>query len=378
MAVIAVPKEGAPGEKRVAMVPEVAQRLVKAGNEVRIQSGAGDAAFYPDAQYQAVGAKIVADLKTLLPGATVVTKVQPPTPAETSLIDASSIVVAQMNATRNIESVRALQQRGITAFALELLPRITRAQSMDVLSSQATIAGYRAVLVAAQEAPKLLPMLTTAAGTIRPATVLVLGAGVAGLMAIATAKRLGAVVQGYDVRRAAGEQVRSLGAKFLELPINAEGTGGYARELTPEEKAMESAMVNKAVAAADIVITTANIPGKKAPRLIAKEVVATMKPGAVILDMAAEGGGNCELTQPGQRVVANGVVILGPLNLPADIPFHASETFSKNILSFLGLLIDKTGKLITPFSDEILVASLLTQGGEVKNAMVKGVMGGTP
>ncbi len=376
MAIIAVPKESAPGEKRVALVPEVAQRLVKAGNEVRLQTGAGQAAYYPDSMYSAVGVKLVDDPKALVAGAHVVAKVQAPTAAEVAMLDPTTILIAQVNATRNLDSVRALQQRGITSFALELLPRITRAQSMDVLSSQATIAGYRAVLVAAQEAPKILPMLTTAAGTIRPASVLILGAGVAGLMAIATAKRLGAVVQGYDVRRAAGEQVRSLGAKFLELPINAEGTGGYARELTPEEKAMEAAMVNKAVSAADIVITTANIPGKKAPRLIAKEVVATMRPGAVIVDMAAEGGGNCELTQPGQRVEINGVVILGPLNLPSDVPFHASETFSKNILSFLGLLVDKDGKVTSNFTDEILVGSALTRAGAVQNKMVADLMGG--
>ena len=376
MVIIAVPKETAPGEKRVAMVPEVALRLVKGGAEVRLETGAGASAYYPDSQYQAVGAKLVSDPKALYSGAQIVVKVQPPTPAEAAAYAPGTIVIALVNASRNLDSVKAMRDLGLTAFALELLPRITRAQSMDVLSSQATVAGYRAVLLAAQETPKLLPMLTTAAGTIRPANALILGAGVAGLMAIATAKRLGAIVTGYDVRRAAGEQVRSLGAKFLELPINAEGTGGYARELTPEEKAMEKAMVDKAVSAADLVITTANIPGRKAPRLIGKEVVSAMKPGAVIVDMAAESGGNCELTQPGQKTVVNGVVILGPLNLPSDLPFHSSEMYSKNILSFLGLIIGKDNQIVQPFADEILVASLLVQGKEVKNAMVRDLLGG--
>lgn len=376
MTVIAVPKEVAAGEKRVAMVPEVAGRLVKSGVEVRIETGAGLASYYIDSAYAAVGAKVAPGGPGLFGGTNIVAKVQPPTPQEVSMMDQGATVIALVNATRNLDSVRAMKDRNLTCFALELLPRITRAQSMDVLSSQATVAGYRAVLLAAQETPKLLPMLTTAAGTIRPANMLILGAGVAGLMAIATGKRLGAIVTGYDVRRAAGEQVRSLGAKFLELPINAEGTGGYARELTPEEKAMEKEMVDKAVAGADIVITTANIPGKKAPRLIAKEVVATMRPGSVIVDMAAETGGNCEVTKAGQKVVENGVTVLGPLNLPSDLPFHSSDMYSKNIYSFLSLIVGKDGKLITPFTDEILTASVVTQGGEVKNNMVRDLLAG--
>jgi NAD(P) transhydrogenase subunit alpha len=287
-----------------------------------------------------------------------------------------TVVVGFMNAARNLDVVARMRDRKVSAFALELVPRITRAQSMDALSSQATAGGYMAAIVGAEHCPKFLPMLTTAAGTIRPATVLILGAGVAGLMAIATAKRLGAIVEAYDVRRAAGEQVRSLGAKFLALEINAEGEGGYARELTPEEKAKEQEMVSGAVARADVVITTANIPGRKAPRLISKETVARMKPGAVIVDLAAESGGNCELTRPGETVVSDGVTILGPTNLPAQVPFHSSQMYAKNLQSFLGLLIDAAGQLVTDFSDEILAASLLVHAGEIKHAPTRELVAG--
>ncbi len=307
--VLAVPKETIPGEQRVATVPEVVQKLTKAGHEVRLEHDAGTGAYYPDESYTAAGGRIAATRSELLLGAQVVLRVQPPTVDEVDQLAPGTIVVGFMNATRNLDAVGRMRDRKITAFALELVPRITRAQSMDALSSQATAGGYVAAILGAENCPKFLPMLTTAAGTIRPATVLILGAGVAGLMAIATSKRLGAIVEGYDVRRAAGEQVRSLGAKFLELEINAEGQGGYARELTPEEKAKEQLMVSAAVARADIVITTANIPGRKAPRLISKETVAAMRPGAVIVDLAAESGGNCELTQPGKTVREHGVTI---------------------------------------------------------------------
>jgi NAD(P) transhydrogenase subunit alpha len=272
--------------------------------------------------------------------------------------------------------VARMRDRKITAFALELVPRITRAQSMDALSSQATAGGYVAAILGADNCPKFLPMLTTAAGTIRPATVLILGAGVAGLMAIATAKRLGAIVEAYDVRRAAGEQVRSLGAKFLELEINAEGQGGYARELTPEEKAQEQQMVSTAVARADIVITTAAIPGRKAPLLITKETVATMRPGAVIVDLAAESGGNCELTQAGKTVREYGVTILGLQNLPARVPFHSSQMYAKNLQSFLTLLVDKDGALVSEFTDEILVASILVHAGIVRHGPTRDLLSG--
>jgi NAD(P) transhydrogenase subunit alpha len=372
--VLAVPKESTPGEQRVATVPEVVQKLVKSGHEVRIEHDAGTGAYYPDDLFTAVGGRIVAARAELLGGAQVVLRVQPPTIAEVDQFAEGTIVIGFMNSTRNLEAVARMRDRKITAFALELVPRITRAQSMDALSSQATAGGYMAAILGAQNCPKFLPMLTTAAGTIRPATVLILGAGVAGLMAIATSKRLGAIVEAYDVRRAAGEQVRSLGAKFLELEINAEGQGGYARELTPEEKAKEQLMVSAAVARADIVITTANIPGRKAPRLISKETVAAMRPGAVIVDLAAESGGNCELTQPGKTVRENGVMILGPQNLPALVPFHSSQMYAKNLQSFLGLLVDKDGALVKEFTDEILAASLLVSNGEVRHAPTRDLL----
>jgi NAD(P) transhydrogenase subunit alpha len=374
--VIAVPKERAPGEQRVATVPEVVQNLTKAGYEVRIEHGAGAGAFYPDDLYSAAGAKIVSGPAELLDGAHIVLRVQPPTVADIDLLAEGTIVIGFMNAANNLETVARMRERKVTAFALEFVPRITRAQSMDALSSQATAGGYVAAIMGANNCPKFLPMLTTAAGTVRPATVLILGAGVAGLMAIATAKRLGALVEAYDVRRAAGEQVRSLGAKFLELEINAEGQGGYARELTPEEKEKEQQMVSAAVARADIIITTAAIPGRKAPVLITKETVATMRPGAVIIDMAAESGGNCELTQAGKTVREHGVLIIGPQNLPARVPFHTSLMYAKNLQSFLALLIDKNGAIVREFTDEILVASLLVYAGTVCHKQTNELLNG--
>ncbi|MGA7075204.1 MAG: Re/Si-specific NAD(P)(+) transhydrogenase subunit alpha [Halobacteriota archaeon] len=365
--VIAVVKEQAPGERRVATVPEVVQKLTKSGYDVRVEHDAGAGAFYPDDLYVAAGAKIAPGRAELLEAATIVLCVQPPTIADVEMLAEGTIVIGFMNAANNLSTVARMRDRKVTAFALELVPRITRAQSMDALSSQATAGGYAAAILGADNCPKFLPMLTTAAGTIRPATVLILGAGVAGLMAIATAKRLGAMVEAYDVRRAAGEQVRSLGAKFLELEINAEGQDGYARELTPEEKVKEQQMVSAAVARADIVITTASIPGRKAPVLITKETVATMRPGAVIVDVAAESGGNCELTQSGKTVKEHGVTILGPQNLPARVAFHASQMYAKNLQSFLSLLVSKDGALTREFTDEILASSLLVNAGEVRH-----------
>ncbi len=366
--VIAVPNETTPGERRVALVPDVAGKLVSAGHQVRIQVGAGVSAGYPDDTYNAVGVTIVPDVAGLTNGAQLLVGVQPPSAELTGALAEGTVVVGFLNPTRALEALTRLRDRKLTAFAMELIPRISRAQSMDGLSSQATVAGYKAVLIGAELTPKFFPMLTTAAGTIRPAKVLILGAGVAGLMAIATARRLGAVVEAYDVRRAAGEQVRSLGAKFLELQINAEGTGGYARELTPEEKVAEQKMLAEALTQADVVITTANIPGRKAPRLVGKDVVARMRAGSVIVDLAAEGGGNCELTQPGKTVMEGGVTITGPLNLPSTLPFHASQMYSKNVQSLLTLLITKEGGLVTDYSDEILAGSLLTRSGEVMYA----------
>ncbi len=362
---IVVPTEVTPGERRVSLVPDVVKQLTKAGVEVVVEAGAGANSGYPDALYTAVGAQTQTDRSALFGSAALVLKVQAPTPEESGWMKPGTVVVALMNASRSLDRVAKMRDAKVTAFALELLPRITRAQSMDVLSSQATAAGYRAMLIGASLSPKFLPMLTTAAGTIRPAKVLILGAGVAGLFAIATAHRMGAIVEGYDVRRAAGEQVRSLGAKFLELQINAEGAGGYARELTDEEKKQEQAMVAKAVSEADVIVTTAAIPGRKAPVLIRKEMVAAMRPGSVIVDLAAESGGNCELTKPGENVVVNSVTIAGPLNLPSQLAFNASQMFAKNLESFLTLLFTKEKTLVTDYSDEILAASLLVSNGAV-------------
>ncbi|MFZ1127197.1 Re/Si-specific NAD(P)(+) transhydrogenase subunit alpha [Methanoregula sp.] len=375
--VIAVPRELTFGEQRVATVPDAVRNFTKSGCEVRVEHDAGAGAYYPDAAFEAAGAKIMPERAMLLDGARIVLRVQPPTATDVEALEEGTIVIGFMNPANNLEAIKRMRDRKITAFALELVPRISRAQSMDALSSQATAGGYVAVILGAENCPKFLPMLTTAAGTIRPSTVLVLGAGIAGLMAIATAKRLGALVEAYDVRRAAGEQVRSLGAKFLELEINAEGQGGYARELTPEEKAKEQEMVSAAVARADIVITTAAIPGRRAPVLVTRETVATMHPGAVIIDMAAETGGNCELTQAGKTIHEHGVTIIGPQNLPARVPFHASQMYAKNLQSFLSLLIDKDGALVTGFTDEILAASLLVHAGQVHHQPTRDLLGGT-
>jgi H+-translocating NAD(P) transhydrogenase subunit alpha len=373
---ISVPREVAAGERRVALVPDVVKTLTKSGVQVVVETRAGLSAGYPDEGFRAAGATIETDRAKLFGSGQVLLKVQPPSIEEIGWMKPGTLVIALMNASRNLELIAKMRDAKLTGFALELLPRITRAQSMDALSSQATVAGYRAALIGAELSPKFLPMLTTAAGTIRPAKVLILGAGVAGLMAIATAHRLGAVVEGYDVRRAAGEQVRSLGAKFLELQINAEAAGGYARELTDEEKKQESEMVAKAVADADIVITTAAIPGRRAPILVRDEMVGRMRPGSVIVDLAAETGGNCALTKPGETVTAHDVTIAGPLNLPSQLAFHASQMYAKNLQSFLTLLITKDGALVTDYSDEILAASLLVADGTVRHAPTTQLLAG--
>ncbi len=368
---LGVPKEITLGERRVALVPDVVARLVKKGFHVVVEKDAGKTAFFTDDVYRSAGAEIVGNASAVYAAADIVLRVQPPSLEEISALKASSMVIGLMAAHANIDRVRRMQEKGVTSFSLELVPRITRAQAMDVLSSQATVAGYKAALLAANMTGRFLPMLTTAAGTIRPARVLIMGAGVAGLQAIATARRLGAIVEAYDVRRAAGEQVLSLGAKFLALEINAEGSGGYARELTAEEKVQEQEMLARHVGEADAVITTAQIPGRAAPRLISRAMVERMKPGSVVIDLAAESGGNCELTKAGEVLDHHGVSVVGPVNIAATLPVHASEMYAKNMMSFLGLFSDDGSALTIDWNDEIIKGSLLTREGQIMNEAVR-------
>jgi len=365
---VGVPKEVAASERRVALVPDAAARLVKAGYEVVIERGAGMAASCPDEAYKAAGASI-ADRATVLGQADVVLQVQAPTSTDIALYREGGALVALFQPGSDAGLVRQLAQRKLTAFSLVLLPRITRAQPMDVLSSQATVAGYKAVLLAASATGRFLPMLVTAAGTLPAARVLVLGAGVAGLQAIATARRLGAIVSAFDVRPAVKEQVQSLGAAFLEMAIeeHAETAGGYAKELSEETHRKELAFLAAAAKDMDIVITTAAIPGKKAPVLLTAAAVAGMKPGSVIVDIAAETGGNCELTEPGTEIVRNGVVILGPMNLPSTLPLHASQMYARNLSSFLGHIV-QDGKLRLDFEDQIIRDTCVTHAGEVRKS----------
>src|SRR6059036_3438758 len=364
---VGVPKETAINERRVALVPETVGRLVQAGLEVLVERGAGEGAFCADELYRAAGATLVPEAGRVLAGADVVVKVQRPAPEEAAQLRAGAVLISFLQAARFPELVRQLAGRRVTTFSMEQVPRLTRAQSMDALSSQATVAGYKAVLVAAAASPRLLPMLTTAAGTLAPAKVFVLGAGVAGLQAIATARRLGAVVSAFDVRPAVKEQVESLGAKFLELQIGeqAETAGGYAQQLSEETHRRELAFIAQHVKDADIVITTAAIPGKRAPILITAEAVRGMKPGSVIVDLAVETGGNCELAQPGADVIQDGVVILGPLNLPSTLPHDASQMYARNISSFLQHIV-KDGALQLDFEDEIIRDTCVTHAGEVR------------
>ncbi len=360
---VGVPRETLPGERRVAMVPEVARKLTAAGVELLLEHGAGTGAYYPDAAYE--GASLVDAGEAL--AADVVLKVQPPTAEEIGRMREGALLIGFLAPHRDPERIRALCARKVTALAMELVPRISRAQSMDALSSQAAVAGYKAALLAADHSPRFFPMLTTAAGTIRPATVLVLGAGVAGLQAIATARRLGAVVEAYDVRSATREQVESLGARFVDTGVKAEGAGGYARELTDEEKAQQQQVLADHVAQAHCVITTAAIPGRAAPRLISREMAEAMRPGTVIIDLAAEGGGNCELTRPGEVVEHGGVTIHGPLNVPSMLPVDASAMYARNLYNLLGLMI-RDGELAPDWEDEILAGSTLTRDGSIRHA----------
>jgi NAD(P) transhydrogenase subunit alpha len=351
---VGVVAESAADERRVALVPKAVGPLVKTGIAVVVESGAGERALIPDELYTEAGATI-GDAWA----ADVVVKVAPPTGDEVGRLRSGQTLIGFL-APRNAEnSIGALKQVGVQAFAVEAIPRISRAQVMDALSSQANVAGYKAVLLAASESTRFFPMLTTAAGTVKPATVLVLGVGVAGLQALATAKRLGARTTGYDVRPEVADQVRSVGAQWLDIGIDAAGEGGYARELTEEERASQQKALEDAISGFDIVITTALVPGKPAPRLVTAAAVEAMKPGSVVVDLAGETGGNCELTEPGQTVVKHDVTIASPLNLPATMPEHASELYSKNITALLDLLITD-GKLAPDFDDEVVAESCVT------------------
>ena len=357
-------RESAPQETRVSVVPEVAEKLAKDGARVLIERGAGERARFPDALYKSVSWAASAD--EVLGAADVVLTVQPLTVAQIGQLKGTAVVIGFMQPHARAAEVRALQQHGVTSFAMELVPRISRAQSMDALSSQAAIAGYKAVLIAANELQKFLPMLTTAAGTIRPAQLLVIGAGVAGLQAIATARRLGAVVEAYDVRSATREQVKSLGAKFVDTGVSAEGAGGYARELTAEEKARQQEVLDSRIAAADVVVTTASVPGRPAPKIISRAALERMRAGSVVVDIAAEQGGNCELTRAGEIIEHQGVRIVGALNLPAALAYNASEMYARNLYNFLRPALAK-GELVIDWNDEVFAQSCLTRGGEIKH-----------
>ncbi len=360
---VGVPKESVDGERRVALVPDVVRKMAADDLEVVVEPGAGEQAALLDSAYTDAGATVGDGAWT----AEVVAKVAAPTSEEIAKLGRDSVLIGFLGPLTDPDTTRALADAGVTAFAMEAIPRISRAQSMDALSSQSNVAGYKSVLLASEHMGRFYPMLMTAAGTIPPAKVLVLGAGVAGLQAIATARRLGAQVTGYDVRSDVAEQVESLGASFLELEAGkgAEGEGGYARELTDEEKAAQQEELTEAIKGFDVVITTALVPGRPAPRLIAAGAVEGMRPGSVIVDLAGESGGNCELTEPGEVVVKHDVTIVSPLNLPATMAEHASSLYARNVQSLLGVLVDDEGALHLDFDDEIVAGACITRGGEI-------------
>ena len=381
---VGVPKETFPGEHRVAMVPALVPALKKTGMEVVLERGAGVVAGYPDEEYEKQGAR-VADRREVF-AADVIAHVRclganlQAGRGDLELVRRNQALIGFSDPLGEPAAARELAEKGVTQFSMELIPRITRAQSMDALSSMATVAGYQAVLLAATALPKMFPMMMTAAGTITPAKVLVIGAGVAGLQAISTARRLGAVVLGYDVRPIVKEQIESLGAKFLELPLEtaqAEGAGGYAKEQSAEFLAKQQEMLKRAVAEQDVVITTAAIPGKKAPTLLTREMVEAMRPGSVVVDLAAERGGNCELTKPGETVHYNGVAILGPANLPSEVPYHASQLYAKNVVTLLLHLV-KSGQLSLNLEDEITRETLVCRDGQVVQPRVREILGLPP
>ncbi len=374
---VAVPKESAPGECRVAVTPDIAGRLMKSGLQVTVETGAGNAAGFLDDAYRSAGASIAPDPGALYGGGDFILKVQRPSATETASMRKGSALIALLQPLVYPADAAALAKQGVTSFSMDAIPRISRAQSMDALSSQSTVSGYKSVLLAANALPKFFPMLMTAAGMVRPARVLVLGAGVAGLQAIATAHRLGAVVTGFDLRAATKEQVESLGASFISPPITGEGTGGYARELTPEEQATNREALGKAVAESDVVITTALVPGRKAPLLITDAMVAAMRPGSVVVDLAAEAGGNCECTKPGENIVVHDVHVLGPFNVPSSMPQHASQLYAKNVNELFNYLV-KDGTLTVDMADEITKGVCITRDGAIVNeAVAKLATGGT-
>ncbi|MBI2828076.1 MAG: NAD(P) transhydrogenase subunit alpha [Acidobacteria bacterium] len=363
---IAVLKERT--ERRVALVPESVARLTKSGVEVLVERGAGSEAGFPDSQYESAGASLADSPNETMSGAALVLRVQPPLANEVAALPEGVVLISTLPASVAGERVPQLAARNVTLLGLERVPRITRAQSMDILSSQATVAGYKAVLIGAAAMPRLMPMMTTAAGSLAPAKAFIIGAGVAGLQAIATSRRLGAVVSAFDVRAAVKEQVQSLGASFVEGGVTAEGTGGYAREQTGDEQARMQQALADHIKDMDLTISTAAIPGKKAPVLITEAMVRSMKPGSVIVDLAAETGGNCAVTRAGETyTTANGVTILGPVNLPSTVPMHASQMFSRNVLTLLQHLITKEGELVINLEDDITGPMCLAHGGQVRS-----------
>jgi NAD(P) transhydrogenase subunit alpha len=374
---IAVAKEIEVCERRVALVPDIVARLVKQGLEIWVEAGAGERAFFTDAAYEATGATIIADTDRLWSEADILLKVSPPQEredgrSEIDLLKEGSVLISFLNPLGNPVIAQKLEARKVTALSMEMIPRTTRAQSMDALSSQASIAGYKAVLIAAAALPKYFPMLTTAAGTIAPAKIFIMGAGVAGLQAIATARRLGALVEAFDIRPAVKEEVQSLGAKFVEIKLDEETTaaGGYAKEISEASKQRTQEVVTEHIKNADVVITTAQVPGKKAPLLVTEDMVKQMKPGSVIVDIAAEQGGNCACTDPGRDIVAHGVTIIGPMNLPSSLPVHASQLYAKNLTSLMQLLI-KDKNVEVNFGDDIIDAACITHAGEIRSTRIK-------
>jgi len=367
---IGVPKETAVGEHRVALVPEVVSKLKAKGLDVVVQSGAGTEALLSDAAFEQAGAQISADAAEVW-GAEIVVTIAPPEPQAIARLGRGSILIGFLAPLTSPQTTSALAAAKATAFAMEAIPRISRAQAMDALSSQSNVAGYRAALLGAEEIGRFYPMLMTAAGTIPPAKVLVLGVGVAGLQALATAKRLGARTTGYDVRPEVAEQVESLGAQWLDLGLEASGEGGYARELTEEERARQQQALTDAIKGFDVVITTALVPGRPAPRLVTAEAVEGMKPGSVVVDLAGEAGGNCELTEPGQTVIRHDVKIVSPLNLPASMAEHSSQLFARNVLALLDLFVGEDGSLSLDFEDEIIKGACVVRDGEIVNPGAK-------